>query len=250
MINIKSRIAPTPSGFLHIGNILNFILTDRYTRERNGSLLLRIDDIDSDRVKDEYLEDIFKTIEWLGIIIDIGPSGVEDFKKNWSQHNKINRYQEVFNQIKNKYPCNCSRKEIITRTGTNKYDSFCKYQNIIPDPTKNNIRVVSTNDQIEDFIIWKKNNTPSYQLSSLVDDIDYNINFIIRGNDLKESTNIQIYLSSLIEKNYFAKSKFIYHPLINDDTGEKLSKSTLTSGKPLRESCSKKYLYQLISKFT
>ena len=74
-----SRFAPTPSGFLHIGNALNFILTWLLVRRRGGRLHLRIDDMDGIRVRPEVVEDIFYSLDWLGLDWDTGPSGPEDF---------------------------------------------------------------------------------------------------------------------------------------------------------------------------
>ncbi|MCY4495585.1 MAG: glutamate--tRNA ligase family protein, partial [Acidimicrobiaceae bacterium] len=76
---LVTRIAPTPSGFLHLGNVYNFILTWWWARSQNGKLILRIDDADTSRLRVEYVEDIFVTLEWLGMDIDQGPSGVEQF---------------------------------------------------------------------------------------------------------------------------------------------------------------------------
>ena len=77
--HIISRIAPTPSGFLHIGNIFNFYLT--WKKVRQGELWLRIDDGDAPRIRPEYVEDIFETLEWLGLDYDKGPRGPEDFTR-------------------------------------------------------------------------------------------------------------------------------------------------------------------------
>lgn len=76
-----SRLAPTPSGFLHKGNAFNFLLNWLLTRSANGKVLLRIDDLSTKVVLDEHLEDVFQSIEWLGLDWDMGPNGIDDFKK-------------------------------------------------------------------------------------------------------------------------------------------------------------------------
>ena len=76
---LHTRLAPTPSGLLHPGNGLSFIMTWVIARANAGRILLRIDDIDKDRCREEYVVDIFQTLEWLGLDYDEGPSGVADF---------------------------------------------------------------------------------------------------------------------------------------------------------------------------
>ena len=79
---ITSRIAPTPSGFLHVGNVYNFLLTYLFTRAFGGKLYLRIDDYDLPRYRRQYVENIFRVLDMLGIDFDGGPSGVGNLKPN------------------------------------------------------------------------------------------------------------------------------------------------------------------------
>lgn len=79
---IRSRIAPTPSGYLHIGNAYNFLFTYLLVRAKKGELLLRIDDLDFERKRPEYVEDIFQTLEWMGLDWDLGPEGAESFERD------------------------------------------------------------------------------------------------------------------------------------------------------------------------
>ncbi|MEE3267090.1 MAG: glutamate--tRNA ligase family protein, partial [SAR324 cluster bacterium] len=83
---VISRIAPTPSGFLHLGNAFNFLLTALLVDIQNGHLHLRIDDLDRPRVVPVSVEDIFVQLEWLGIEYDSGPSGPDELFKQYSQH--------------------------------------------------------------------------------------------------------------------------------------------------------------------
>ena len=121
---IITRIAPTPSGYLHAGNIANFVLARNFANQHAGKLWLRIDDCDSSRVRDEYLEDIFTTLDWLGIKWDLGPQSVLDFKQNYSQLNKKKTYWEILQKLPT-FVCRCSRKDIRQRVGTLDYDGFC-----------------------------------------------------------------------------------------------------------------------------
>ena len=99
--NLKTRIAPTPSGLLHEGNGISFLLTYALARAYEGQILLRIDDLDAERMRLAYLDDIFRTLDWLGIEWDEGPSSVADFQQNWSQHHRLDLYQNALDTLKN-----------------------------------------------------------------------------------------------------------------------------------------------------
>ena len=127
---IHSRIAPTPSGFLHKGNAFSFLLTWILVRKTSGTLTLRIDDIDKNRKRPEYLQDIFETLHFLGIDWDKGAKNPTDFEANYSQHHFLEIYQKKIEILKSKnaiFECACSRSEIQNRNLKNKniYDGFC-----------------------------------------------------------------------------------------------------------------------------
>jgi glutamyl-tRNA synthetase len=88
---IRSRIAPTPSGYLHIGNALNFVRTWLMVRRAGGILRLRIDDIDATRTRPEYFDDIFRTLEWLGMDWDEGPRNANEQTEIYSQSLRAER---------------------------------------------------------------------------------------------------------------------------------------------------------------
>ena len=102
-----ARYAPTPSGLLHLGNVLNFIFTWSLAKKNNAQILLRIDDLDGNRVRDEYIADIFNTLDWLDLDYQIGPSSVDEFKKYFSQSNRIELYKEYMRKIENIYNYSC-----------------------------------------------------------------------------------------------------------------------------------------------
>src|ERR1044072_306277 len=110
-----SRIAPTPSGFIHVGNALNFILTSLLTDRESGTLRLRIDDLDSGRIRPEYLDDIFESLSWLGIQCDLGPTNVADHEMNYSQSLRIPLYLGAINSLVQNgstFNCACSQTRI------------------------------------------------------------------------------------------------------------------------------------------
>ncbi len=240
-LSLKTRIAPTPSGFLHQGNLLNFLLIQSLKEKTGASIHLRIDDGDQARVRDEYIEDIFRSLEWLKISPDSGPSDTDDFKKNFSQSTRLELYQKALEELKTRskeiYTCVCSRKEIQAmspdQSGTIIYNGTCRKLNLPYLAGTNALRINTSKadrllqDLLGDFIVWKKEGGAAYQLSSLVDDLFYGINFIIRGEDLYPSSLAQNYLKSFLEPEKHIH--FFHHPLLKI-RGEKISKSQGNSG--------------------
>jgi glutamyl/glutaminyl-tRNA synthetase len=246
-MSFRTRIAPTPSGFLHPGNGISFIITWALARKNGGKIVLRIDDLDAERIRPEYLDDIFYTLDWLGIDYDEGPQNVEDFTKNYSQHKRLDLYFDALEKLKrNKlatlYTCNCSRKQIRDNSRNGIYPNTCRLNKVDFEEKNTALRVVvpkntlipfqeyqktpifnQLDETMGDFIVRQKNGLPAYQLASVVDDEYFNINFIVRGEDLLNSTAAQVFLAQYIE-NVSPKTYF-HHPLVKNTEGVKLSKS-------------------------
>lgn len=236
--NTVGRIAPTPSGYLHLGNVFNFLLTWYLVKKCNGVLHLRIDDIDTLRTKAEYLNDIFETLNWLDLDYDIGPKNTQEHEKVFSQKLYMNRYQEVLNLLALKnlvFACNCSRRKLqLQEIAT----CNCTIKNLAINSPNCSIKLrtladyyVSINNQTvkvenaSNFVVWRKDDLPAYQLTSVTYDTDNKINLIVRGLDLMQSTCMQLKLAELLEWNTFKETYFIHHPLIKNNEGYKLSKS-------------------------
>ena len=96
---VVSRLAPTPSGYLHLGNAVNFVLTWLLTRQAGGTLHLRIDDLDRARVRPAYLDNILRVIDWLGIDYDCGPTGPDNFLRHHSQLLHLPEYNRVLRRL-------------------------------------------------------------------------------------------------------------------------------------------------------
>src|SRR5579872_4577988 len=112
----KTRIAPTPSGFLHVGNILSFSLTAAMARDNGASILLRIDDLDRERANPEYVEDIFETLHFLDIPWDEGPAAATDFERHYSQLYRMALYEKALARLKAAnavFACACSRAQLL-----------------------------------------------------------------------------------------------------------------------------------------
>lgn len=254
---MKTRIAPTPSGFLHTGNAVSFLLTYCLAKSGNGKLLLRIDDLDRERYRKEYVEDIFYALDWLGIHCDEGPSSVTDFENYWSQHKRLSLYDDALKSSLDKervYACDCTRKDLMTSGNYPVYNGKCRdlkksfheksawRWRIKEDTSIHWIDLLKPNttvnlsEQMGDFVVKQKNGLPAYQLGSYVDDLHFNITHIIRGADLLTSTAAQLCMATYWQSKAFKDIHFGHHPLITDENGHKLSKSAGSESlKSLRE---------------
>jgi glutamyl-tRNA synthetase len=245
---LRSRLAPTPSGYIHFGNLLNFTKTWLITRALGGSLHLRIDDLDFLRYRPKYVIDILEVLQWIGITYDTGPKTIEEFEKVFSQRLRMKRYLDTIKLLRSKdllYSCECSRKKIEAGSHNSLiYPGWCKTKKLpfteknawrieippafhipIPDLLSLEISNVPLSETMGDFIIRTKNGSPSYQIASLLDDMELGINLIIRGNDLIPSTAAQLYLSKMLDFSFHRNVQFHHHPLMLDQTGNKLSKT-------------------------
>lgn len=262
----KTRIAPTPSGFLHVGNILSFSITAALARKHGAKILLRIDDLDRARVNREYLTDIFDTLRFLGIPWDEGPQDAEDFESRFSQIHRMQLYNEALDQLATGgfvFACTCSRKQ-MSETGS----CTCSDKQIplnTPEASWRlhadnaaTLQVKSYNGKIirtqlpaemENFVVRKKDGFPAYQLTSVIDDLFYGVDLIVRGEDLWASTLAQTQFATVLHKQAFNDIVFYHHPLLLEADGKKLSKSAgSTSIRYLRqEGKNAKEIFMLIS---
>ncbi|WP_298740152.1 glutamate--tRNA ligase family protein [uncultured Chitinophaga sp.] len=243
----KTRIAPTPSGFLHLGNILSFALTAAIARKTQARILLRIDDLDRDRATREYVEDIFSTLRFLNIPWDEGPRDYLGFETAYSQLHRMNLYREALEHLresKQVFACNCSRTRIAALSPDGTYPGTCRYKGIPLDEENVSWRLCTTGEEqvqvktlsgqriktvlppsMSSFVVRKKDGFPAYQLTSIIDDQYFGIDLVVRGEDLWPSTLAQLYLSSLLPGNNFQHSTFWHHPLLMGPGDRKLSKS-------------------------
>lgn len=256
--HLRTRFAPTPSGYLHWGNAFSFVLTWLIARKHDGKILLRIDDLDASRKRPEFVEDIFRSIDWLGLDFDEGPTGPDELEKRFSQFYRRELYQEKLTQLKQSddlFACRCTRSSIQRAEGglhpgtcRDKKTSFespdvawrmatSEMTPVAWSDVDGCQRVVELHDTMRDVVVLKKDRTPSYQLASLVDDLHFEMNFIVRGVDLLDSTAAQRVLAKKLEQTPFLDADFLHHDLVTDEVGEKLSKSAgATSLKAMRES--------------
>lgn len=248
----KTRLAPTPSGFLHLGNVLSFVITATLAQKTGAKILLRIDDLDQARADKRYVRDIFDTLSFLEIPWDEGPRNGAEFESGYSQMHRMALYRDALTQLATDgkvYACTCSRKQLLNAGACNCINLHLplSFENAAwrlithgKELTVKSIRgeVARTELPVEmrDFIIKKKDGFPSYQLSSVIDDLFYGIDLVVRGEDLWPSTLAQHQLAVALGKEDFNNISFHHHPLLTAPCGSKLSKSAgATSIKYLRE---------------
>ena len=183
--------------FLHLGNIFSFAVTAALARETGAKILLRIDDLDQLRVNREYVQDIFSTMTFLKLPYDEGPQNEGDFKCNYSQLHRMNAYNAALKELAEKelvFACTCSRQQISN-------GAVCScYKKRLPLTTENACwRLLTDNMELEvkdvkngtiksalpaemqNFVVRKKDGFPAYQLTSLVDDLFYDVDLVVRG---------------------------------------------------------------------
>src|SRR5690606_14232287 len=201
----KTRIAPTPSGFIHYGNILSFLITAALARQNGAEILLRIGDMDQERVKKKYVEDIFSSLNFMGIPWDEGPRNFNEFQAAFSQTHRLKYYNEAIALLKKQnqlFACDCSRRKISRESKDGSYPGTCKKKRISFEDTETNWRLHTEKDRIfvikdisgkgikasiplllRDFVVRRKDKKPAYQLTSVVDDRLDKIDLIVRGKD-------------------------------------------------------------------
>lgn len=242
----KTRLAPTPSGFLHLGNVISFLITLSLAKKHQAKILLRIDDLDQKRTRVEYVQDIFDTLDFLEIPHDEGPRSVADLQQNHSQIHRMPHYKQVLEELalnQLAFACNCSRKKIRESHPKGWYLGQCFTKNVPLSEQGASWRLKTARnssfsmnrypdfkqvchipDSMNSFIVKKKDGDPAYQVTSVVDDRYFGVDFIVRGQDLWESSCAQLYLSSQLPDNPMAKITFFHHPLLKEGK-RKLSKS-------------------------
>ncbi len=241
----RGRIAPTPSGYLHFGNAFNFILCWLETRSRDGELRLRIDDLDRERYRPNYLDDIFRQLDFIGLDWDQGPQSAEEHEKAFCQVLRLELYEAALQKLQTQdmlFPCSCSRSEVQERNGANFYRGFClrnppehgiacSLRLKVGSDLKVSMKEASgygeyTLGEEEAYpILRRKDGLPAYQLSSVVDDVYYETNLIVRGQDLWQSSKVQLLIAQKLDAPSFGDVLFLHHEQLSDAQGQKLSKS-------------------------
>ena len=208
---MKLRIAPSPTGQLHIGNARTALFNWLYAKANNGTFLVRIDDTDTERSTKEFQKDITENLKWLGLHWDEGIE-VGGSHDSYKQSSRFDRYQEVAEDL-------LSRNLAYEDDGAIRFkvpnDGSIEFKDYIRGDMLFNL------SDVEDFVILRSDKSPTYHLASTVDDIDYGITIIARGEDILSSTPKHIMLMKAMDASL---PDFCHLPLLFGPDGKKLSK--------------------------
>jgi glutamyl-tRNA synthetase len=238
-MKVRTRFAPSPTGYLHIGGARTALFSWLYARKTGGTFILRIEDTDLERSTEESVQAILQGMGWLNLDWDEGP---------FYQTQRFDRYKEVIAQLVaqgDAYYCTCSkerleklREEQMANKQKPRYDGCCRNKNlpkttdavvrfktpldgeiVIDDAVKG--RVVIANSELDDLIIARSDGVPTYNLTVVVDDWDMQITHVIRGDDHLNNTPRQMH----ILKSLGATLPVYAHvPMILGADGSRLSK--------------------------
>ena len=238
-MKVRTRFAPSPTGYLHVGGARTALFSWLYARKMGGQFILRIEDTDRERSTQESVTVILEGMEWLGLDYDEGP---------FYQTDQFDRYKEVIQQLidtGHAYHCECTKQrlaELREQQMANKekprYDGCCRdkdlaaadntvvrFKNplegdvIIEDMVKG--RVVINNRELDDLILARTDGTPTYNLTVVVDDWDMKMTHIIRGDDHLNNTPRQINILKALGAEL---PVYAHVPMILGDDGKRLSK--------------------------
>jgi glutamyl-tRNA synthetase/glutamyl-Q tRNA(Asp) synthetase len=213
-----TRFAPSPTGYLHLGHVVNAIYVWGLARASNGRVLLRIEDHDRIRCRPDYEAALLEDLAWLGFEPDAGLSPL------LRQSDRADAYARALAGLRSRchvYACDCSRKRIAAE----QYDGFCRTRGLAEGPGRG-VRVQV--DDGHDLLLRDRDGHWTYQFAVTVDDLEQGITHVIRGDDLASSTERQLQLRRMLGAT--DAPAYVHHPLIVKPNGEKLSKSAGDSG--------------------
>jgi len=270
----RGRIAPSPTGYLHVGHAMTFWHAQERTRAAGGKLILRIEDLDPARCRPEFCDAIIGDLKWFGFEWNEGPDVGGAFAP-YVQGARRAFYLDAWQKLRAGgfiYPCKCSRKDVLEaglaphdENGEPLYPGTCRpgVGAAIPAAKKSVVAAlpaafegqanryparpaginwrfrVPDGEEMEfvdkrlgrqtaiagkdfgDFVIWRRDNLPAYQLAVVVDDSAMQITEVVRGEDLLLSTFRQLLIYRALK---LSPPKFYHAPLIVDETGRRLSK--------------------------
>ena len=233
---MKSRFAPSPTGYLHIGGARTAFFVWIYVKQRHGKFILRIEDTDSQRSTKSYISAIIDSMIWLGLKWDEGP---------YYQSARVHRHKDIIKQLISEgraYYCQCSlvrlyslREKLKIQGKKPKYDGCCRKKNLnsgvvrFANPLSGSVvfcdlikgDITIDNKELDDLIIARSDGSPTYNLTVVVDDHDTNVDCIIRGDDHINNTPRQINLYKALN---WKLPQFAHLPMILGSDGKRLSK--------------------------
>jgi len=239
-MTVKTRFAPSPTGYLHIGGARTALFSWLYARNKGGQFVLRIEDTDRERSTQESVDAILEGMDWMGLDYDEGPV---------YQTDRFDRYAQVIKQLLEQgdaYHCYCTREELDAmreqqRANKEKprYNGKCRDLKDAPEGRESVIRfrnplqgdviiddlikgtIIINNRELDDLIIARSDGTPTYNLTVVVDDLDMGITHVIRGDDHINNTPRQINMMKALGA---VAPQFAHVPMILGEDGKRLSK--------------------------
>ncbi len=245
----RGRLAPSPTGYLHLGHARTFWTAQQRAEAAGGTLILRNDDLDGARCRPEFVAAMFEDLRWFGLRWSEGPD-VGGPHMPYDQSRRISHYIAAFERLRAGgfiYPCTCSRQDVLRaltapHQGEEEpvYPGTCR--NASPQRLREGVNwrfripdgeTISFSDgacgvqkenagrDFGDFLVWRKDDFPSYQLACTVDDVTMGITEVVRGADLITSTFRQLLLYRALG---LSAPAFFHCPLVNDEHGQRLAK--------------------------
>jgi len=238
-MTVRTRFAPSPTGYLHVGGARTALFCYLYARKHGGQFVLRIEDTDLERSTAESVNAILEGMTWLGLDYDEGP---------FYQTQRFDRYNQIIDELLDKglaYRCDCPKERLeklrvdqMARKQKPRYDGCCRHKQV--DPSQPHVirfknpadgvvivddlirgRMPFANEELDDLIIRRSDGTPTYNLSVVVDDADMEITHVIRGDDHINNTPRQI---NILRALGFEPPRYAHVPMILGDDGARLSK--------------------------
>lgn len=252
LVSYRGRLAPSPTGYLHLGHARTFLIAAECAKQANGTLILRNEDLDPDRCRPEFAEAMLEDLRWLGIEWQEGQDCGGRYGP-YSQSQRKQHYLEIWKKLRDGnciYPCRCSRKDLAQSVAAPNenddepiYPGTCRGRidgRSFQSPAGVNWRFrvldgeeITFTDQnfgpqryvaekdFGDFVVWRRDDVPAYQLAVVADDHGMKITEVVRGADLLKSTARQL----LIYRALGWKPPAFYHcELMRDETGVRLAK--------------------------
>jgi glutamyl/glutaminyl-tRNA synthetase len=248
-MSYRGRIAPSPTGYLHLGHARTFWTAQQRARANGGVLVLRNEDLDPARSKPEFVRAMIEDLKWFGFEWHEGPD-VGGLFAPYSQSERFDRYRAALEELRDRgciYPCTCSRKDIqqaaqaphaaddeVIYPGTCRgkvgptENSNASWRFRVPDGEAISFvdehlgpQTFVAGKDFGDFIVWRHDNVPSYQLAVVLDDAAMQITEVVRGADLLVSTARQLLLYRALN---LTAPKFFHCELMLDEQGVRLAK--------------------------
>lgn len=240
-MTVKTRFAPSPTGFLHIGGARTALFSWLYARHHQGEFVLRVEDTDVSRSTAEAVDGILSGMHKLGLYWD---------GEVILQSTRITRYQTIIEQLLDTgkaYFCNCSKERLdqlrnqqLANKQKPKYDNHCRNKGLssssntvvrFANPLNGKVifsdhvfgEIIIDNQELDDLILLRQDGNPTYNLAAIIDDVDMDITHIIRGDDHLNNTPKQINILHALQLDI---PEFAHLPMILDADGKKMSKRT------------------------